>query len=521
MKWQEYLESVSDPNADDETVRTRLFDVLKAETLTLEAERSTYSDPGQCSEYDVKGLMADIYQDLQDVAESQVHKSTSVRPQTGRIYLGDLDDVDRFLRAVSACVTFALSKSLQLPSLSMLANRSTETAFAYIHSPENPQGSEVWDSDERMAGCPSNQDPIYERYGKLLLTERSDRTWKFLAKLFHSTAFCEAACTLDDSKWQAVSASIDENAVSLMVFIECNGLRWWDELVHLNTLFPPSPPQDLTKYQTEELPKATPHKWVVTEKHKDIRQPMFEGRIQVNISECIYKRKAFQKSRRPRCWPADRPYPEDPMKVHNTSIKPCITCKSHYPCDCSFLDDRQVRPPLVELRDYGRKGVGVRALERIPRKTILAEYVGEVYPSNYDEDPIYSLDFSLPGRPNDEVIASISPKRYGNWARFINHSCDASTRFTTCTVGGRHKSVVQAVRDIEMFEEVTIDYGDAYWKHKVCECGVEGCYSRMMIKTEEKMEEERPESWDLSTVADQDWEAFEAAFEDELSAQMG
>ena len=142
----------------------------------------------------------------------------------------------------------------------------------------------------------------------------------------------------------------------------------------------------------------------------------------------------------------------------------------------------------------------MRALQRIPKKAILAEYLGEVYPWNYSEDPIYALDFSLPGTQPEEVIASISSKRYGNWTRFINHSCDSSTKFTVVTVGGRHTSVVQAVRDIEMFEEVTIDYGDGYWKQRVCECGAEECYSRMRIKIEEEEEEEGPESWDLRSV---------------------
>lgn len=361
-----------------------------------------------------------------------------------------------------------------------------------------------------MARSLSNQDPSYERYENL--TTRP--TWKFLAKLAHSAAFREAVCTLDDLTWQRVSASIDENAVSLMVFVECNGLQWWDELIRLNSLFPSSPPHDLTKYQTGKPPKATPHKWVVTEKHEDIRRPKFEGRNQVNISENIYKRREFKQSPRPPTWPADRPYPEDPLKVHNTSIKPCLTCKSHHPCTCSFLDDPHVWSPLVELLDYGHKGVGVRALQRIPRKAILAEYLGEIYPSNYDKDPIYALDFSLPGSPNYDVIASVSSKRYGNWTRFINHSCDASTRFTTLTVGGRHKSVVQAERDIEMFEEVTIDYGDGYWRHRVCECGVEWCRSRMK---KEAVRKEGPEGWDLP---DGDWEIFEASFEVGVAGQM-
>lgn len=502
MKWQEYFESANDPSANNEIVRARLFDVLKDNSWNREAEKSPYSNAGECSGYDVKGLMAEIYQDLQDVAEVQVFKSDFRGTQTQkvclgeldeRVCLGELDERDLFLRDASAGVTTVISKFLQHPSKSILANRSTESALAHLHSPENPQSSEVWNLNEKMARYFSDRDPSYERYGDLY----TRHSWKFLTKLAHSTAFRKAACNLDDSTWQAVVASISENAVSLTVFVACNGLRWWNELIHLNSLFPESPSYDFAEYEPVEPKIPTPHKWVVTEKHEDVRRPKFEGRTQINISENIYKQEAFENSVRPPSWPTHRPYPEDPMISHDTSIKPCMTCKSHHPCECSFLDNPHVFSPLVELREYGRKGVGVRALQRIPKGAILAEYLGEIYPWNYSQDPVYALDFSLPGARNDAVIASISSKRYGNWTRFINHSCDSSTKFTMFTVGGRHKAVVEAVKDIDMFEEMTIDYGDGYWKDRVCECGAERCYTRMKMEAKDK---EGPESWDLRTV---------------------
>lgn len=46
-------------------------------------------------------------------------------------------------------------------------------------------------------------------------------------------------------------------------------------------------------------------------------------------------------------------------------------------------------------------------------------------------------------------------------------------------MGGRYRVVVQSVRDIEVFEEITIHYGFGYWTDKKCECGVEGCYEEV------------------------------------------
>lgn len=322
-----------------------------------------------------------------------------------------------------------------------------------------------------MARSLSYDDPSYERYGELA----AQPGWKTLSKLAHSAAFRDAACTLDAPTWQKLSASIAENTVSLLVFVECSGLEWWTELIHLNKLF--LPPFNFAKPQPTKPNTPSPHKWVVTEKPEDVHRPKFDGKTQINIPNNIYRASAFESSHRPPHWPPERPYPEDPTLVRDTSIQSCTTCSSHTPCTCPFSTDPSIRHPLVELWDYGRKGVGVRALQRIPACAILGEYVGEVYPAQYGGDPVYALDFSIPGRGHEEVIATISAKRVGNWTRFMNHSCDAATKFAAVVQGGRYRSVVQAVRDIEVFEEVTVDYGEGYWRGKVCECGVEGCCS--------------------------------------------
>lgn len=489
-KWQVFFDSAREVSSGNETVRARLSQVLAEESSKKNAKKNASKDAGERSEYDVKGLMAQIYQNLHRVATAQASEAAPGGAQTERVSPGKLRDTSLFLQEVSVGVTSVISKSLHFHSASANANSFTESALAHLYNPEDPPSSEVWDYDEKMARCLSYGDPSYERYRKLA----AKPGWKTLSKLAHSAAFREAACTLDASTWQKVSASIDENTVSLIVFVESSGLEWWTELIHLNSLFPPS--FDFDKYQSAKPNPPSPHKWVVTEKPEDIRRPKYDGKTQINILNNIYRASAFENSPRPRHWPADRPYPEDPTKVRGTSTHSCLSCGSHTPCTCSFTTSNDIWHPLVELRDYRRKGVGVRALQRIPARAILAEYVGEVQPSDYAGDPVYALDFSAPGRASEEVVATISAKRFGNWTRFINHSCDASTHFRSVVQGGRYRSVVQAVRDIEVFEEVTVDYGEGYWRHKVCECGVEGCYS--------SGRNEGPESWDLSTVVHED-----------------
>lgn len=496
-KWQAFFDSACDVSADDETVRERLFDVLEEERAKREVEEECPMDAGECPEYDVKGLMVQIYQDLNNVALAQASRAASGGSRPRRPFGGELSDTEVLLREVSFNVANVISKSLQSRSASTTASLSTDSVRTHRHTSEHLESSEVQDIDKHMARCLLHEAAANERYRKTA----TDHSWEFLGKLAHSTAFCDAACAVDEEVWQTVSASIDENAVSLTVFAECCGLDWWTELVRHSAFLPP--PWDFTKHLPVNPKRCSPHEWVVTEKLEDIRRPEFEGKRQVNIADNIYRDDAFKHSVRPPFWPPSLPYPNDPTKIHNTSKKPCITCDSYTPCDCSFSAHPPILHPLVELRDYGRKGVGVRALQRIPRGSILGEYVGELFPACYTGDPIYALDLALPGGRNDEVVATISAKAFGNWTRFINHACDASTEFRIVTQGGRYRSVVVAARDIEAFEEITVDYGDGYWRDRACECGAEECYEKTKSKMV-KAEKEGPESWDLSTITHED-----------------
>lgn len=489
-KWQAFFDSARQTSADNETVRARLFEVLKEVRAQKEAEKNAPNDFGECSGHDVKELMAKIYLDIDRVAAAQHSRAASEGAQTERVCLGELSERDVLLREVSIGVTEAISESLHLPLTSTVANCTTGSALAHLHIPECPQSDEACESDEKTTKCLSHAGPASERFGKLA----SHHGWKFLSKLAHSAVLLDAAHTLDAPAWQTLTASIDSNAVSLAVFVENCALAWWAELIRLNPLFPPT--YDFSNCQPPRPKPPTPHKWVVTENLSDVHQPTFEGEVQINIHTNIYRASAFARSPRPPHWPPSHPYPADPTLVRTADLKACLHCRSHSPCACTSAFGPATRPPLVELRSYGApKGVGVRALQRIPARAVLAEYVGELRPFDYAGDPVYGLDFSLPGAGGEAVLATVSAKRVGNWTRFVNHSCDASAVFRTAVWGGRVRVVVQTVREVAVFEELTVDYGSGYWRGRVCGCGVEGCVSKG-----EGEGEDGPEWWDLSTV---------------------
>lgn len=142
---------------------------------------------------------------------------------------------------------------------------------------------------------------------------------------------------------------------------------------------------------------------------------------------------------------------------------------------------------LIELREYSLKGTGVRALTNFKAGDILGEYLGEVFPAHEQpKDTVYSLSqmgfHGLSRVAKQETVAIITSAHLGNWTRFINHHCEANCTFRGVMVGGRVTTIVEVTRDISIFEEITVDYGEEYWLNRRCLCGSKKCYSRRKLR---------------------------------------
>ena len=120
-KWQAFIDSAHEVNTDKEAVRAHLF-TLEEEDPKQEAEKISRADAGECSEYDVKRLMEEVYQDLHNVAAAQASRSFAGGSGAPRWLYGEVDDIDLLLREVSVGVASAIGKSLQLQSASTFTN---------------------------------------------------------------------------------------------------------------------------------------------------------------------------------------------------------------------------------------------------------------------------------------------------------------------------------------------------------------------------------------------------------------
>ena len=99
--------------------------------------------------------------------------------------------------------------------------------------------------------------------------------------------------------------------------------------------------------------------------------------------------------------------------------------------------------------------VGVRTLTRFKKGDILDAYMGEIFPCGVPEDLTYSLDQNTKERKR---IATITAAQFGNWTRYINHSCkEPSVAFVERTIGKYTLVTIEAIRDINPFEELSVN----------------------------------------------------------------
>lgn len=211
----------------------------------------------------------------------------------------------------------------------------------------------------------------------------------------------------------------------------------------------------------------------------------------------------------------DLPYLNGVMLV---SRRPIIyECGPTCPCHAS-CKNKVIQTGLksrLEVFKTGNRGWGLRSWDSIRAGSFICEYAGEVKDKgnlrgNQEEDE-YVFDTSrvfnsfkwnyeaelVDEDPSDEVPEEfnlpspllISAKKFGNVARFMNHSCSPNVFWQPVICEGNGESVIHiaffAMRHIPPMAELTYDYGvsptsearDGSLLHgqRTCLCGSEQC----------------------------------------------
>ncbi|KAI4111800.1 MAG: hypothetical protein LQ339_000257 [Xanthoria mediterranea] len=322
---------------------------------------------------------------------------------------------------------------------------------------------------------PSEISHICKRFASV----KSTQGWMTLSILAHSESFRNACRTFDMPLWDQLMHDIAQTHVSLELFFKVRGLDWVTPLRSVAHLIPQ---QELQSYlecqkkrELQNIYLESPHSYVVPKADGILQRPHYQSVLHLNISSNTYDSKAF---------------PVDPS-IRTQNDGACESC-GRASCDCEPSTCDKINRPLTELiHSSADKGIGVRTLQRVKAGDVLDEYVGELKRASTVADQTYAME--LEGLPaghhsrNDHNPILIDAQVYGNWTRYINASCNPSLKFAAARIGGRHRIMVVAVRDIDTFEELTIGYGDNYWlgsDTKMCACNEETCRHATMAQKE-------------------------------------
>ena len=154
----------------------------------------------------------------------------------------------------------------------------------------------------------------------------------------------------------------------------------------------------------------------------------------------------------------------------------------------------------VELVKAERFGVGVRALQLFGPGSLLAEAVGEIYTP--EDSPEYDEHVNS-GRYTTEqlsvekwktyrqknhcglrfddtnAVCQIDAAVFGNWTRYLNHSCNANRRLQQFSVGDKVLMCVRVEdgKNVSFGDILTMKYGKYYFigKKIACQCAEDCC----------------------------------------------
>ncbi|XP_030592728.1 histone-lysine N-methyltransferase SETD1B-A-like isoform X2 [Archocentrus centrarchus] len=154
---------------------------------------------------------------------------------------------------------------------------------------------------------------------------------------------------------------------------------------------------------------------------------------------------------------------------------------SSFSCDSDLVKFNQLKFRKKRIR-FSRSHIhewGLFAMEPISADEMVIEYVGQVIrqviadmrEQRYEEEGIGS---SYLFRVDQDTI--IDATKYGNLARFINHSCNPNCYAKIITVESQKKIVIYSRQPINVNEEITYDYKFPIEETKIpCLCGAESC----------------------------------------------
>lgn len=141
----------------------------------------------------------------------------------------------------------------------------------------------------------------------------------------------------------------------------------------------------------------------------------------------------------------------------------------------------------IDIRITKHMGYGLFARKRLQANIFIGEYTGILVPIDEtlpDEMAEYHFGISIGKKVTDpdasQPMCWVDGTQKGSIFRFMAHSCGPNAEVVDARVGTHHRVLaVRTIRDIEVNEAITIDYGMEWFTGKQrCLCGTDDCRNR-------------------------------------------
>lgn len=156
-------------------------------------------------------------------------------------------------------------------------------------------------------------------------------------------------------------------------------------------------------------------------------------------------------------------------------------------CTCSLQCGNRVAQKgatyaIEVFRTCDGRGWAVRALRDIRRGAFIGEYTGELLSdaemARSERTDTYFFETRV-----GKSLYTVDARLYGNFTRFINHSCRPNAAVAMVIWEAQLEQLnhicIFATENIYKGDEITISYGQSWWKAKLpqfsCKCGHDNC----------------------------------------------
>ncbi|WKX93045.1 hypothetical protein Q1695_010796 [Nippostrongylus brasiliensis] len=172
--------------------------------------------------------------------------------------------------------------------------------------------------------------------------------------------------------------------------------------------------------------------------------------------------------------------------AHEASLEwPFVECSAA--CTCSLQCGNRVAQkgatiPIEVFRTCDGRGWAVRALRNIRRGAFIGEYTGELLSDAETARPERTDTYFFETRVGERLY-TVDARMYGNFTRFINHSCRPNATVGMVVWEAQLEQLshicIFATENIPKGVEITISYGQSWWDAKLrlfsCRCGHSNC----------------------------------------------